>query len=137
MHKVLHTDGFRTSVFEGLKSNQSDAGWFTLRAILSTKNSRLIEINTKVGSMFPGSFKTFLSAGTVEEDDQNSFRYPVEVLNCLHGRLDAKAPFSTQIWFTIEPIRNFCPHKGRMNGVRCIVEHLSSHLHLKVAVICT
>ncbi len=86
MHKVLHTDGFRTSVFEGLESNQSDAGWLTLRAILSTKNSRLIEINTKVESMFPGSFKTFLSAGTVEEDDQNSFRYPVEVLNCLHGR---------------------------------------------------
>ncbi len=32
-------------------------------------------------------------------------------------------------------LRNFCPHKGHVNGARYIVEHMSSNLlHLKVAV---
>ncbi len=55
VHKVLDVDSLCNSVFEGLKSNHSDLGWITSRAILFTKNSGLIDINVKVGQGFPGA----------------------------------------------------------------------------------
>ncbi len=58
VQKVLYIDTLCSTVFDGLESNYSDLSWLTPRAILSTKNSRLIEINSKVGSRFPGSYKT-------------------------------------------------------------------------------
>ncbi len=59
-------NALRTSAFEGLALNHWDVDWLISRAILSTKTSRLIKINAKVMSRFPGSYKTFLSADTVE-----------------------------------------------------------------------
>ncbi len=50
VHKVLDVDALCNSVFEGLASNHSDVGWLTSRTILSMKNSRLIDINAKVGA---------------------------------------------------------------------------------------
>ncbi len=98
-------------------------GWVTLGAIFSTKNSRLIDINAKVWSRFPGSYKTFLSADTVEREDQNGLRYPVEILNSLTGgsslpnhRLQLKKEFIVML------LRNLCPQKGHVNGARYIVE---------------
>ncbi len=51
---------------------------------MSTKNLRLIEINAKVGSRFAGSYKALLSADSVEDEDQNSLRYPADLLNILN-----------------------------------------------------
>ncbi len=43
-------------------------------------NPKFMRINANVGSSFPGSKKTFLSTDTVEKEDQNGLRYPVELL---------------------------------------------------------
>ncbi len=110
--------------------------WLTSRAILSAKTSRLIEINAKVGSRFPGGYKTFLSADSVEDEDSNGLRYPAELLNSLTGgsslpehRIQLKKGFIVML------LRSVCPQKGHVNRARYIVEHMSSNLlHLKVAV---
>ncbi len=62
MQKVLDIDTLCNMVFDGLQSNYSSVSWLTSRAILSPKHSRLIDIIVKVGSRFPGSYKTILSA---------------------------------------------------------------------------
>ncbi len=85
VQKVLDVDTLCRTVFDGLESNYSNESWLTSRAILSAKNSRLIGINARVGSRFPGSYKTFLSADAVEDEDQNCLRYPGELLNSLTG----------------------------------------------------
>ncbi len=47
VQKVLDIDTLCSTVFDGLESNFSGVSWLTSRAILSTKNSRLIEITPK------------------------------------------------------------------------------------------
>ncbi len=49
------------------------------------ETTRLVEIGAEVGSRFSGSYKTFLSADVVEDEDQNGLRYPAELRNCLTG----------------------------------------------------
>ncbi len=112
LQKLLDIDTLCSTVFDGLESNYSDVRWLTSRAILSTKYSRLIDINTKVGSRFPGSYKTFLSADSVEDEDQNGLRYPAELLNSLNGgsslpdnRIQLKKGFMVML------LRNICLRK--------------------------
>ncbi len=62
VQKVLDIDALCGTVSDRIESNYSDLSWLTSRAVLSTINSRLKEIQAKVGSRFPGSYKTFLSA---------------------------------------------------------------------------
>ncbi len=69
VQNVLHIDTLCSTVFDGLESNYSEVSQLTSRANLCTKTSRLIEINAKVGSRFPRSYKTFLSADAVEHED--------------------------------------------------------------------
>ncbi len=77
---------------------------------MSTKNYRLIEINAIVGSRFPGSYITILSADTVEDEDQNGLRYPVELLNILIGRASlAKHGIQSKKGFIVMVLRNLCP----------------------------
>ncbi len=80
--KVLYIDTLCSAVLDGLESNYSDVSWLISRAILS--NNRIIEINSKVGSRLPGSYKTFLSADSVKDEDQNGLRYTAELLNNLN-----------------------------------------------------
>ncbi len=85
MQNVLGIDTLWSTVFDGFQSNYSDVSWLSSRAILFTKNSRLIEINAKFGSRSRGSYKAFLGADSVEDEDQNGLRYPAELLNSLNG----------------------------------------------------
>ncbi len=45
VHKVLDVDALCTSFFNGLEWYHTDVSWLNSRAILSTKTSKLIEIN--------------------------------------------------------------------------------------------
>ncbi len=85
VQKVPDIDTLCSMVFEGLDSNYSDVSWLTSRAILSTNKSRLIEMNAKVGSRFSGSYKTFLSADSVEQEDKNGLIYRAELVNKRNG----------------------------------------------------
>ncbi len=126
VQKVLDVDALCDSVFEGLESNQSDLGWLISRTILSTKNSGLIRINAKVGS-----YKTFLSSHTVEVEDQNELRYPVELLNSLNGGSSLPDQhLQLKKGLIVMLLRNFCSQKKHVNGAR----YISNLLHLKAAV---
>ena len=52
-----------------MELNYADTGWVSKRAVLTTKNVYLEEINTIVGALIPGNLTTFKSADSVQRDD--------------------------------------------------------------------
>ena len=56
-------------VFHGMELNYADTGWVSKRAVLTTKNVYLEEINMIVGALIPGHLTTFKSADSVQRED--------------------------------------------------------------------
>ncbi|CDF40970.1 ATP dependant DNA helicase PIF1 [Chondrus crispus] len=70
-------------VFQGIRDNHADPAWLTKRVILTTKNRPLEEVNEVIGNMILGSYRTYLSADKVDNEDTNALIYPTEMLNTL------------------------------------------------------
>ena len=56
-------------VFEGLGLHYADTEWISQRAVITTKNFHLEEINTIVGAMIPGELRLYKSHDYVEAED--------------------------------------------------------------------
>ncbi len=93
-------------------------------------------MNAEFKSRFPWIWKTFLSADSVYDEDQNGLRCLAELLNCLNG--GASLP---NHWIQLKKgimvmlLRNLCPEEGCVNFTSYILQHMSSNLrYLKFAV---
>jgi hypothetical protein len=99
---------------------------FRGRAILSTLNDTVRELNQTILDMFPGQERTYLAVDSadVNEADPEIAELPPEVLQniCLPGlplsklRLKVGAP--------VMLLRNLCPQEGLCNGSRMSVHSL-------------
>ena len=118
------------------KNNENYIGYIKDRAILTTKNENVDNINNQIINIFPGEAKEFLSADSVEDKDfvhQNL--YPVEFLNTLTPSGTPPHKLVLKVGAPIILLRNLNPAEGLCNGTRLIVKRL--HLHVIDAEILT
>jgi len=108
------------------RSNETD--WMNSRAILTTTNKEVTNFNDTATSLFPGSFNEFLSADTIEQDNDNGSYWPTEFLNKIEisglppHRLVLKENMPVML------LRNICPSDGLCNGTRLTVKRFRSRV---------
>jgi hypothetical protein len=99
---------------------------FRGRAILSTKNAIVTELNEAVSQAFPGRSRTYLAVNSadVNDSDLDIDEVPAEFLQSINipslppSRLDLKKGSPIIL------LRNLCPKEGLCNGTRMVVTEL-------------
>ncbi|KAL7615911.1 hypothetical protein Lser_V15G01233 [Lactuca serriola] len=76
--KTKSVDALIDAIFPSLQSNGADSKFIISRAILSTKNESVDEINNKLIERFSGEQKVYYSFDEAEDDKNNL--YPMELI---------------------------------------------------------
>ncbi|XP_021995720.1 uncharacterized protein LOC110892890 [Helianthus annuus] len=106
------------AIFPSIEDNVYSSDYIISRAILSTKNESVDEINNQMIEIFQGEEKVYYSFDEAE-DDQRNF-YPVEFLNSLNISGLAPHKLRLKIGCPIILLRNIDPSHGLCNGMRLI-----------------
>ncbi|TVU21988.1 hypothetical protein EJB05_31660, partial [Eragrostis curvula] len=106
-------------IFPNLLANVSDAAYMSSRAILSTKNEYVDQLNSKMIETFRGPSKVFYSFDYVEDDQINN--YPIDFLNSLTPNGLPPHELKIKINCTLILLRNLDPHNGLCNGTRLVI----------------
>ncbi|GKA89276.1 ATP-dependent DNA helicase PIF1-like protein [Tanacetum coccineum] len=109
-------DDLIDAVFDSLETNAYSSDYIISRAILSTKNDIVDEINDI--KRFQGDEKTYYSFDEAE-DDKNNF-YPMEFLNSLNVSELPPHHLRLKIGCPIILLQNLDPSNGLCNGTRLI-----------------
>jgi ATP-dependent DNA helicase PIF1 len=88
------------------------------RAILSTKNEHVDQLNAKMIAMFPGE-KVYHSFDSVDDDSRNN--YPIEFLNSITPNGLPPHVLIVKINCPVILLRNLDPNNGLCNGTRLMV----------------
>ncbi|KAG5235298.1 replication protein DNA-binding [Salix suchowensis] len=107
-----------------------DAAFFRERAIVTTKNTTVAEINDFVLNIAPGEKRVYLSVDSIctsstENDDANSL-YPIEYINQLEFNGVPSHQLALKVGTPVMLLRNISPSMGLCNGTRLIITQLSS-----------
>ena len=111
-------DDLINAIFPSLETNTDSSEYITSRAILSTKNENVDEINDQLIGRFHGEEKIYYSFDEAE-DDNNNF-YPLEFLNSLNVSGLPPHYLRLKIGCPIILLRNIDPSNGLCNGTRLI-----------------
>ena len=96
--------------------------------ILVVRNDTLRTVNAMVGDMGPGPYKEYLSADSVEKEE-NALNYPVEFLNTLTaGSALPDHKLRLKKGFPVMLLRKIDAKKGHVNGARYVVEKMTENL---------
>ena len=111
-------DALVDAIFPFLQTNGTDSDYIISRAILTTKNEHVDEINEQLIERFCGDEKVYYSFD-VAEDDKNNL-YPMEFLNSLNVSGLPPHYLRLKIGCPIILLRNIDPLNGLCNGTRLI-----------------
>ncbi|KAI3515541.1 hypothetical protein L1887_14440 [Cichorium endivia] len=111
-------DALIDAVFPSLQSNGYDSDFIISRAILSTKNKSVDDINDKLIERFSGDQMVYYSFDEAEDDTNNL--YPVEFLNSLIVSGLPPHYLRLKVGCPIMLLRNIDPFNGLCNGTRLI-----------------
>ena len=114
-------------VYASVAQNLHDTRWLSSRAILTTKNSDVDNINNTLMEKLPGEMATLKSIDTVDNDDQAAL-YPAEFLNSIN--LSGLPPHELRIKVgaPIMLLRNLDYRNGHCNGTRYRVTSVTNTL---------
>ncbi|KAJ9551807.1 hypothetical protein OSB04_015852 [Centaurea solstitialis] len=111
-------DGLINAIFPSMQINGATSDYIISRAILSTKNDNVDEINDELIERFCGEEKIYYSFDEAQ-DDRNNF-YPVEFLNTITVCGLPPHRLRLKIGCPIILLRNIDPINGLCNGTRLI-----------------
>ncbi|KAI3496583.1 hypothetical protein L1887_38948 [Cichorium endivia] len=111
-------DDLINAIFPSLQINGGSSDYIISRAILSTRNEHVDEINDQLIDRFCGEEKVYYSFDEAE-DDKNNF-YPMEFLNSLNVSGLPPHYLRLKIGCPIMLLRNIDPSNGLCNGTRLI-----------------
>ncbi|GES92234.1 uncharacterized protein LOC112184611 [Rhizophagus clarus] len=129
-----HIESLISKVFDNFNINYNNANNYTNfikdRAILTTKNEVVNDINEKIIKNFPGQAQEFLSADLVEDEDSvHQNLYPIEFLNTLTPSRTPPHKLILKVSAPIMILRNINPIEGLCNGTtRLIVRRFQQHV---------
>ncbi|XP_023762301.3 uncharacterized protein LOC111910706 [Lactuca sativa] len=116
--KIKPVDALIDPIFPSLQSNGADSQFIISRAILSTKNESVDEINNKLIERFSGEQKVYYSFNEGEYDKNNL--YPMEYLNSLNVSGVPPHYLRLNIGCPVILLLNIDPSTGLCNGTRLI-----------------
>ncbi|KAL7599737.1 hypothetical protein Lser_V15G26174 [Lactuca serriola] len=116
--KTKSVDALIDAIFPSLESNGADSKFIISRAILSTKNESVDEINNKLIERFSGEQKVYYSFDEAEDDKNNL--YPMEYLNSLNVSGVPPHYLRLKTGCPVILLRNIDPSNGLCNGTRLI-----------------
>ncbi|GKD46430.1 ATP-dependent DNA helicase PIF1-like protein [Tanacetum coccineum] len=119
-------DDLINAIFPSLETNAHSSEYIISRAILSTKNDNVDEINDQLIGRFHGEEKIYYSFDEAE-DDNNNF-YPMEFLNSLNVSGLPPHYLRLKIGCPIILLRNIDPSNGLCNGTRLICKGFQSNV---------
>ena len=106
-------------VFPSLHANARSREYMSTRAILSTKNDHVDDLNDKMISRFPGSEKLYHSFDSIEDDLQNN--YTIDFLNSITPNGLPPHVLRLKVNCPVILLRNLDPHNGLCNGTRLMI----------------
>ncbi|XP_042757993.2 uncharacterized protein LOC111895117 [Lactuca sativa] len=112
--KTKSVDALIDAIFPSLHSNGADSKFIISRAILSTKNESVDEINNKLIERFSGEQKVYYSFDEAEDDKNNL--YPMEYLNSLNVSGVPPHYLRLKTGCPVILLRNIDPSNGLCNG---------------------
>ncbi|KAI3798192.1 hypothetical protein L1987_33461 [Smallanthus sonchifolius] len=109
-------------IFPSITNNVYSSDYIISRAILSTKNESVDEINDQMIDIFQGDEKVYYNFDEAEDDHHNF--YPTEFLNSLNVSGLPPHKLRLKIGCPIILLRNIDPSHGLCNGTRLICKDL-------------
>jgi ATP-dependent DNA helicase PIF1 len=106
-------------VFPSLHDNATSGSHMRARAILSTKNEHVDNLNKKMIGRFPGQERVYYSFDSIEDDAHNN--YPLDYLNSLTPNGLPPHDLKLKINCPVILLRNLDPHNGLCNGTRLMI----------------
>ncbi|XP_062208910.1 uncharacterized protein LOC133917933 [Phragmites australis] len=106
-------------VFPDLQNNSTSANYMSARAILSTKNEHVDELNAIMIDRFPGKETIYYSFDSVDDDSRNN--YPIDFLNSITPNGLPPHLLKLKSNCPVILLRNLDPHNGLCNGTRLMV----------------
>jgi ATP-dependent DNA helicase PIF1 len=94
-----------------------------IKCLLTPKNDDVGELNDIAMAKFPGAMRTYLSADSTNEDD-DQVAFPPEFLHSLNPQGLPPHKLDLKCGCPIILLRNLNPKLGLMNGTRLIVQQL-------------
>lgn len=120
-------------VFPSVEDNARSTAYMSTRAILSTKNEHVDQLNEKMIDRFPGEEKVYHSFDSVDDDSTNN--YTIDFLNSITPNGLPPHVLKVKINCPVILLRNLDPNKGLCNGTRLMVIALqTTQLMLKLLV---
>ncbi|KAL6909792.1 hypothetical protein ACP4OV_001451 [Aristida adscensionis] len=113
------------NVFPSLQENSTSAEYMRKRAILSTKNEHVDQLNTRMIEKFPGQDIIYHSFDSVDDDSHN--HYPIDFLNSITPNGLPPHMLKLKINCPIILLRNLDPNSGLCNGTRLMVRALQDN----------
>jgi ATP-dependent DNA helicase PIF1 len=107
------------SIFPNLNANMTNKDYITSKAILSTRNDWVEDINLKMINKFHGGEMLYHSFDEAVDDPHNN--YPQEFLNTLTPNRLPPHVLKLKIGCLVILLRNLDPANGLCNGTRLVV----------------
>ena len=106
-------------VFPSLEKNARSSAYMSKRAILSTTNEHVDQLNASMIDKFLGEEKVYHSFNSVDDDSMNN--YPIDFLNSItpNGLPPHELKIKTNCHVIL--LRNLDPNNGLCNGTRLMV----------------
>lgn len=100
----------------------------TRRTILPTKNGSLEETIKMAGAHIPGRMKTHTIANSVDNENENVFRYSMEILNTLtHGSALPDHRLSLKKGIIVMLLRSLDAKNGHVRRTVYVVGNMTNH----------
>jgi ATP-dependent DNA helicase PIF1 len=112
-------------VFPSLGQNGRSPSYISARAILSTKNEYVDDLNDLLLDRFPGEAKIYYSFDSAVDDTHN--HYPPEFLNSLTPNGLPPHILRLKINYPVILLRNLDPSNGLCNGTRLILREFQDN----------
>lgn len=106
-------------VFPSLEDNAGSTAYMSTRAILSTKNEHVDQLNEKMIDRFLGEEKVYHSFDSVDDDSRNN--YTIEFLNSITPNGLPPHVLKVKINCPVILLCNLDPNNGLCNGTRLMV----------------
>ena len=119
-------------IYPEIETNAYNSDFMCERAILSGTNADVDNINKLALAYFPGESKTYLSADSIINKEQEK-RYPTEFLNKITATGLPEHKLSLKLHQHIILLRNIAQKNGLCNGTRLTIKGFHKNI-LRVAI---
>jgi len=122
-----------TSIYPNLNRPQEDS-YFAERAILTSRNAEVKELNEQLLSRFPGELKTYNGADSIQTEEGVNLEadvaqmYQPEFLASLDASGLPLSKLQLKLGVPVMVLRNLDPANGLCNGTRGVVINMSQHV---------